>query len=698
MFRSLGSHFGIQSYRSNRRQSNSLGLRSIVAAESRVLMAGNVQAQLQGGNLILTGDTAANDVVILTTAAGIIVRGRTSTTINGGTADFVAFATSVTTTGNITANLGAGNDKLQFDQVEIDGDVEIVAGDGDDQIGLTDSTLHQSLRFEGQAGDDTLLIQDSTVDGEVTAFLGLGDDLVALTSSEVKLDLHLFGSSGADRLALDDTKVGQTIRADMGSGNDDVRLANGSEANRLKVWGDSGRDLIQLSDSTVTKALVARLKGGRDAVSLVGTSEIGRFVYRGGRGTDSVSLGTATIRRRKLRNVQDRTVPAAFLTARIDNATTGLLAAVEDAEDAFSASTATPLTASLVTTDVTQANGASVTSASTASFNLTGAPGLTVQADTDNDGFDDAIATLSSTGTATIQVPLTYTDANRGANAIRLRQVENGTPVGDPQTVNVQRVVGDVVRIATSLGNIDIELFQTDAPITTANFVRYFARYEGSIIHRSARTSTGGDFIVQGGGFDLVPPLQAISTDAAITNEFLAKNSNLRGTLSMALPGNNINGGTSQWFINTANNAGLDSAKHTVFGRVLGTGMTVVDAIHDLTSFNISGPLSNGALTEVPLSGYTPFGRTLTGTASISAGSSTVTGVGTQFLTDLIPGAAIQIGSQTFTVNTVISNTSFTVTAAATAAVTAGTVKANTTPTDSQYVRINTVSVLVNTP
>ena len=65
------------------------------------MLAGNVTAQLVNGDLHLTGDSAANDVKVTRTAAGIIVQGKTGTTINGLTTDFVAYAASVTTTDTV---------------------------------------------------------------------------------------------------------------------------------------------------------------------------------------------------------------------------------------------------------------------------------------------------------------------------------------------------------------------------------------------------------------------------------------------------------------------------------------------------------------------------------------------------------------------------------------------------------------------
>lgn len=146
-----------------------------------------------------------------------------------------------------------------------------------------------------------------------------------------------------------------------------------------------------------------------------------------------------------------------------------------------------------------------------------------------------------------------------------------------------------------------MELFETQTPVTTANFLKYIdnGAYTNGIFHRSIR-----DFVIQGGGFRLVngtdgTSLTAVSTFAPIINEF--KISNTRGTVAMAKLPDNPNSATSQWFINLADNSSnLDNQNggFTVFGRIVFGGMNVIDAIEDLpvTKLNL-----NGSSTPVPL-------------------------------------------------------------------------------------------------
>lgn len=154
-----------------------------------------------------------------------------------------------------------------------------------------------------------------------------------------------------------------------------------------------------------------------------------------------------------------------------------------------------------------------------------------------------------------------------------------------------------IVNVETALGNFSIELFDTAAPATVANFLNYVTsgRYNGSIIHRSVP-----GFVIQGGGFTFDSTTQTfpnVAVDAPVVNEFSIPNT--RGTLAMAKLGGDPNSATSQWFVNLADNrANLDNQNggFTVFGRVVEPGMTVVDAISNLGRFNLGG-----ALDTIPL-------------------------------------------------------------------------------------------------
>ena len=123
-----------------------------------------------------------------------------------------------------------------------------------------------------------------------------------------------------------------------------------------------------------------------------------------------------------------------------------------------------------------------------------------------------------------------------------------------------------------------------------------------SIFHRSVR-----NFVIQGGGFK-APTERADYPDQTLTDPIgivpigtvrnEPGNSNTRGTIAMAKPNNNPEGATSQFFFNISDNTYLDNENggYTQFGKVLGSGMTVVDTMNQPLNFRADAYYANTAL------------------------------------------------------------------------------------------------------
>ena len=141
-----------------------------------------------------------------------------------------------------------------------------------------------------------------------------------------------------------------------------------------------------------------------------------------------------------------------------------------------------------------------------------------------------------------------------------------------------------VVEMNTSMGKIEIELFNDKAPISTQNFESYIKDnfYNGTIFHRVIP-----GFMIQGGGMNA--DMTEKTTKASIQNESYNGLKNTRGTLAMART-NNPNSATSQFFINTVDNDFLNksqmNAGYAVFGKVT-KGMDVVDKITQVPTANL---------------------------------------------------------------------------------------------------------------
>ncbi|VFU11855.1 peptidyl-prolyl cis-trans isomerase A (rotamase A) [anaerobic digester metagenome] len=151
-----------------------------------------------------------------------------------------------------------------------------------------------------------------------------------------------------------------------------------------------------------------------------------------------------------------------------------------------------------------------------------------------------------------------------------------------------------VVRLETTKGNIVLELDREKAPKTVDNFLSLVESgfYEGTIFHRVIK-----GFMIQGGG--LTENMTQKPTGVPIPNEADNSLKNVRGSIAMART-QDPHSATSQFFINTVDNAFLNHSSKTlsgwgycVFGRVV-EGMDVVDAIES------SPTTTYGMYTDVP--------------------------------------------------------------------------------------------------
>jgi len=144
-----------------------------------------------------------------------------------------------------------------------------------------------------------------------------------------------------------------------------------------------------------------------------------------------------------------------------------------------------------------------------------------------------------------------------------------------------------VVKMETTQGDIYIELFRDEAPVSVKNFEAYVNNgfYANTLFHRVIK-----GFVIQGGGFE--PGMKQKQTYPPIKNEAANGLKNTRGTLSMART-NVVDSATSQFFINLVDNRSLDhrgnrpaTYGYAVFGEVI-VGMDIVDAISDVQTTRV---------------------------------------------------------------------------------------------------------------
>ncbi|MES3010494.1 MAG: peptidylprolyl isomerase [Pseudomonadota bacterium] len=158
------------------------------------------------------------------------------------------------------------------------------------------------------------------------------------------------------------------------------------------------------------------------------------------------------------------------------------------------------------------------------------------------------------------------------------------------------------VKLATSVGDIVLELDAAKSPKTVDNFLQYVKdkHYDGTIFHRVIE-----NFMVQGGGF--TPDMQQKPTRNPIALETSNGLKNDKYTVAMART-SDPNSATAQFFINVKDNNNLNAPQpdgygYTVFGKVV-SGMDVVEKIRT-TPTGFKGPHRDVPTTPIRINSAT---------------------------------------------------------------------------------------------
>jgi cyclophilin family peptidyl-prolyl cis-trans isomerase len=205
--------------------------------------------------------------------------------------------------------------------------------------------------------------------------------------------------------------------------------------------------------------------------------------------------------------------------------------------------------------------------------------------------------------------------------------------LSSPQIFTDPNASNTMLRINTSSGPINVELLDSQAPQTVANFLNYVnsGQFINDIFHRLDTNPP----VLQGGGFTFNPATHLIDSVTAgppVPNEFSTTNLDVVGTIAMAKPGSGQNGlssqnaATSEFFFNTGDNSTTLNASNnggfTVFAKVAsGMDQRILNTLAALPVKDESA--FNSAFNVIPLPNYSgtnfPFDTTLANYASISS-------------------------------------------------------------------------------
>jgi peptidyl-prolyl cis-trans isomerase A (cyclophilin A) len=210
--------------------------------------------------------------------------------------------------------------------------------------------------------------------------------------------------------------------------------------------------------------------------------------------------------------------------------------------------------------------GSTGSSSGAGSSTGTTGPGPTTDAPTTGSGATTDVSTTGTTAgpTSTGEAPSTGTTGAAGCE-------------------------GDAPRVllATTLGDMVVQLDRVNAPITVENFVAYVEDgfYDGTIFHRVV-----DDFVIQGGGF--TPDLAEKPTEPPIPLEVAPALTHVDGAISMART-NDPDSATSQFFL-------CDGPQHFLDGDYAAFGV-LVEGFEVLAAISAVAVQSDGDFDDVPV-------------------------------------------------------------------------------------------------
>ncbi len=267
----------------------------------------NVQAKREGGLLKVTGDNAANQIVIAHQGNNLVITGMNGTTVNGQA--FVQFANfipnaadvrmrggnDVVTLNNLTIavdlfiDLGAGADRLRTGALpsSIGVKMTVEGGLGNDVVELAGLVTGEDLYINGHAGRLTATLTGLSI-GKAMTIIGDGsNDVISVAQTTTAGATSIESKAGSDQVSLVDFfAYALSITTDLG--HDSVHLENVWTLEDLQLNAGAGHDVASLVDVTSGKNITVTMDVGDDTV--LGTNVFAEYdaVFEGGDGNDSI--------------------------------------------------------------------------------------------------------------------------------------------------------------------------------------------------------------------------------------------------------------------------------------------------------------------------------------------------------------------------------------------------------------------------
>ena len=209
--------------------------------ESRLLLDGNVAVSVIAGNLVITGDSLNNDIIVQATNQDQfkVKTGADATTIN-------ALAGPLTfsgVTGNVQIALNDGSDRAVVETSQNARDISISGGPGNNTISFAAFIGNpENVTITNGAGNDAVTLSSFNKLGNVFIDNGAGTNITTISAgTTLSGNVTVMGGSDADTVTVDSIVTwngGLTVLSSAGASN--VEITNTTMTGGISVFASGG--------------------------------------------------------------------------------------------------------------------------------------------------------------------------------------------------------------------------------------------------------------------------------------------------------------------------------------------------------------------------------------------------------------------------------------------------------------------------
>ena len=270
------------------------GLR-IESLEGRQLLAGDVGVELLAtGDLMVTGDENANDIVVASGDNGILVLGNEGTNIvfDGVTAEFaeIELPEGMETIRDLKLDMLAGDDRVLLEDVTVGRSLKTLLREGDDWMGVENSTIYRHGSISNGPGTDFVAIESVTVEERLA--INAGEGAFELDAYDMELArLNINAAEGSDTLNVRSSQISGDFAVVNTGGDDDVTVYGTEIEGNFTANGGDALDNIYLGDSSVDGDATFETGYGDGNVTVYASSVSGNLTVTNGGGNNSTYIG-----------------------------------------------------------------------------------------------------------------------------------------------------------------------------------------------------------------------------------------------------------------------------------------------------------------------------------------------------------------------------------------------------------------------